>query len=98
MRSCVCFLTVVLASAFLAVGAPHKVRVSDPAIAASLEAQSARLVAGYGGFLLLEAGFEAAAAGVEVVDDFDVIHLNARPLNTRDAAVQALRRPAIGFN
>jgi hypothetical protein len=44
----------VILSSIPAFARPHKVRVSDPAAAAELKAQGARLLADYGSFQLFE--------------------------------------------
>ena len=77
-------MAVLLAQAVSA--APHKVRVSDSAVTASLLARNAKLVSDYGSFQLLEVedGLLAAVpdSRAEIVDDFNFIRLNARALDT----------------
>src|SRR5215471_17002511 len=82
----------------VAIGAPHKIRVNDPNVARSMVAQGARVVAEYDHFQVLEADSEPTdAKDVEPVDEYDVIELNTGKLNTREPAVQALRRPVQSF-
>jgi hypothetical protein len=96
---CVVAIGCVFLSAIPASAAPHKIRVSDPALSRSMQAQGARLVEDYGGFQILETDQETtASSGIEIVDDYDVIHLNARLLPTHAPEVQALRRPVQSFN
>jgi hypothetical protein len=81
---------------------PHKVRVSDPAAAAALQAQGARLLADYGSFQLFETDIAPAVATlqrnrIESADESDFIELNAGPLDTRATEVVALRRTVAAF-
>ena len=90
---------IVFSVASVAAGAPHKVRVSDPAEAAALVARGGKVLADYGSFRVIETD-EAATAGnrrAQPADDSDVIELNARPLNTRAVEVRALRKRAGAF-
>ena len=85
----------------VAVAGPHKWRVSDPALARSIVARGGRLIADYGSFQILESdqGPVAGAGleGAQLEDDLDLIQLNARVLDTRDAGVQALRKSVAPF-
>jgi Subtilase family len=85
-----------------AAAASHKVRVNDPALSQTLMARGGKLIADYGDFQIVETDEDpAVVAGpgrLEPADDMDVIHLNARRLNTRRAEVQALRKPAASFS
>lgn len=79
---------------------PRKLRVSDPALAAELRAQGARLLADYGSFQLLESDAATAPASLptsraQALDDADFIELNAGRLDTRAAEVVA-KRTAVG--
>ena len=82
--------------------APHKLRISDQALAQSLVARGGRLIADYGGFQLIEADDSILTnldtRHVEWSDDFDEIKLNAVSLNTRTAGVVALRKSAGNFS
>lgn len=75
---------------------PHKVRVSDPAQAAQLQARGARLLVDYGSFQVFEVEPAAEPAAnadhVEAADGWDFIELNAGPLDTRAPAVLAQRK------
>ena len=71
-------------------GATQTVEVSDPAAASSLLAKGGRLVADYGSFQVMEAEASGSTSHIEVRDDFNVIQLNARPLDTRTTAIRAL--------
>jgi hypothetical protein len=87
----------------LAAGAaPHKWRVNDPALARSMIAHGAKLIADYGAFQLLEADDSVStnfpSSRLEPEDDFDQIKLNAALLDTRAAPVQALRKSAGPFS
>ncbi|HSY74778.1 MAG TPA: hypothetical protein VK810_04850, partial [Dongiaceae bacterium] len=59
--------------------APHKLRVSDPALAQSLVARGGKLIADYGGFQLVEADdailTNLDSRRVERQDEFDEIKL-----------------------
>lgn len=76
--------------------APHKLRVDDPVLTRNLVAQGAKVIGDYGAFTVLEAN-DALLAGdvsnhVEVADDLNMIHLNAREMDTRAPEVKALRK------
>ena len=94
-------LLAVLMTASAAPASPHKVRVSDPALAESLVARGGKLVADYGSFRLIEADDVALTnvdtSRAELEDEFDVVELNAKPLNTRAPETKALRRVVGGF-
>jgi hypothetical protein len=98
--SAILFFLLVFAGA--AWSAPHKVRVSDSALAQSLVARGGTLVADYGGFQLVEADDSILTNldgnRVERRDDFDEIKLNAKTLNTRSAEIAAMRKPAGNFS
>lgn len=85
-----------------ALAAPHKLRVSDPALAKTIVARGGTLIAGYGGFQILEADDSALTnldtQRIERQDDSDDIKLNTGVLNTRATAVLALRKPAGSFS
>ncbi len=77
------------------IAAPHKVRVKDSATAKALAARGAKVIGDYGGFTAVEAD-DALLAGldsnrIDVLDGWNMIRLNARPLDTRTAQVKALR-------
>ncbi len=77
--------------------APHKVRVKDASTAKALAARGAKVIGDYGGFTAIEAD-DALLAGldtnrIDVLDGWNVIRLNARPMDTRTAQVKALRHP-----
>ena len=80
----------------------HKWRVSDPAVAQSLVARGGRIIADYGSFQILES--EAPPPGgansdkALLADDLDLIHLNARVLNTRKPEAQAARGTVAAFS
>jgi hypothetical protein len=98
------FLSVALLFSLAGVSltAPHKWRVSDPALAKSLVAHGGTLVADYGGFQLIQADDTALtnldASWLENVDESDAIRLNAAQLDTRAAEIQARRKPAGAFS
>jgi hypothetical protein len=87
-------------AATLSAGPRHKVGVSDPALAGQLAAQGARRIADYGGFQLFDvdqATATALAGKVEMRDEYNVIKLNAVPLDTSLPQIQSLRKPAGAF-
>jgi hypothetical protein len=85
-----------------AAGRPQKLRVSDPALAAALQASGGRVLADYGSFQLIEADDPTPARGcgngVEVMEAADMIQLNARQLDTRAPEIKALRNAVGPFN
>jgi len=81
--------------------APHKLRVDDPALTRTLAAKGAKVIGEYGAFTAMEAD-DALVAGansnhLEVADDWNVIRLNAREMDTTAAEVKALRKPRGSF-
>jgi len=94
-------LFLVLGFTVAARAAQHKWRVSDPALAGSMIAHGAKLIADYGGFQLLEADDSVStnfiSPRIEQEDDFDEIKLNAAVLDTRTPPIQALRKSAGNF-
>ena len=94
-------LPIVLLFASEAPAKPYKWRASDPALAESLLARGGRRVADYGSFQLIEVD-EVALTDVdmgraELEDEFDVVELNAKPLNTHAPEVRALHKPVGAF-
>lgn len=92
----------VISSLNLADARPQKFRVSDPAAAAELKAQGARLLADYGSFQLFEADATPSPATlkrdhIESAAESDFIELNTGALDTRAPAVIALRKQALPF-
>ena len=79
------------------IGAPHKLRVTDPVVAKSLIEQGGRLVADYETFQIIESEVSSSSDAVQSADELNLIELNARTLNTKAAAVQARRKPAPAF-
>ena len=86
----------------VAVAAPHKLRVNDPALAKTIVASGGTLIADYGGFQIIEADDAALTnldkRNVEQQDVFDEIKLNTGILNTRAAAVRALSKSVGNFS
>ena len=79
----------------------HRLRVSDPAEAATLKAGGARVLVDYGSFQIFETD-EATpaltkASRAEVADESDFIELNAQPLDTRATGIMALRKTIAPF-
>src|SRR5579859_2754554 len=74
----------------------HKLQVNDPALGAQIIAQGGRLIADYGGYQLYEANAIssrlASDSQTENRDAYNRILLNAAPLDTSRAEVQALRK------
>lgn len=81
--------------------APHKLRV-DPATAKTLVAKGATLIADYGAFSAVEADDSLLVGidtnNVEVSDDWNLIRLNAKPLDTSTPQVKALRHTLGSFS
>jgi len=80
---------------------PHKLRVNDPAAASALAAQGGKIIASYGAFTVIEAD-DAALAHVntnhlEIADDWNLIRLNARQMDTRAPEIKALRKSRGAF-
>ncbi len=96
-------LLVCTALPFSGHAAKHKVRVNDSDTARDLVSDGATVLVDYGAFQLLEADDSTVALAsavkkhAEVADDFDVIELNARHLNTRKDDIKALRGPVKEF-
>ena len=86
----------------VALAAPRKLRVNDPALANAIVAHGGTLIADYGGFQIIEADDAVLtnldARHAERQDDFDEIKLNTGILNTRSAEVRALRKSAGDFS
>src|SRR6478736_4733658 len=92
----------IISSMTASVARPQKVKVSDPQVAATLKAQGAKLLADYGSFQLFETETVTATAAlpvgqVESETEADFIELNAGALDTRSAAVVALRKTVAPF-
>jgi subtilisin-like proprotein convertase family protein len=74
----------------------HKITVSDPKIVEALKAQGGRVVADYGSFVLME-GSDAVASSLDgsgaaqVVDENNLVLLNAGAIDTSTDAVQSRR-------
>ena len=83
-----------------ALAGPHKLRVTDRALAESLVAQGGRVLADYQGFQLIEVAALPSAKilgdhRVQVMDHFDTLQFNATTLNTRTLPTRsALLKPA----
>ncbi|HWH69068.1 MAG TPA: S8 family serine peptidase, partial [Candidatus Sulfotelmatobacter sp.] len=79
----------------------HKVQVSDPLLASQIVAQGGRFFADYGSYQLYEAAQVspelAANPHAEVRDEYNVIELNAAPLDTTKAEVTVLRQTVTAF-
>lgn len=79
----------------------HKVRVNDPEVARALAAEGGKVIGEYGAFTALEAD-DALLTGansnqVEISDDWNLIRLNAREVNTMAPEVKALRKAGGAF-
>ena len=80
----------------------HKVRVNDPQTRSALRAGGARLIADYGSFALYEAGDSIAralaqTATAEIVDQYNLILLNAGPIDTTTTEAKALSKQITYF-
>jgi len=90
----------VFAVAWSATAAPHKLRVEDPVIVKNLVAQGAKVVGDYGTFSVLSADdslFSGISNRVEVADQWNLIRLNARPINTGLPEIKASRKAVGSF-
>ena len=80
---------------------PHKIEVTDRDLGARIAAQGGRLIADYGGYQLYEAAQVSpevlAGRNAQVRDEYNLILLHAKHLDTRQPEVQALRRSVGGF-
>jgi hypothetical protein len=81
--------------------APHKLRVEDPALARTLAAQGGKVIGEYGAFTVLDAD-DALLSGansnrVEMADDWNLVRLNAREMDTTTMEVKALRKSRGAF-
>ncbi|MEY2505184.1 MAG: trimeric autotransporter adhesin, partial [Verrucomicrobiota bacterium] len=79
-------------------GPLHKVSVSDPQLAAKLKTQGARLIADYGSFVMFEvddamAGSLASNRNAQIVDENNLILLNAGTIDTRTPEARAMHHP-----
>ncbi|HXT12047.1 MAG TPA: S8 family serine peptidase [Candidatus Angelobacter sp.] len=102
MKTFICFSVVSLfAASSVALAAPHKLRVEDPVLARELVAQGARVIGEYGGFTALNADDALLAGGisnrVQVEDDWNLIRLNARLMDTTTPEIKALRKKRGAF-
>ena len=79
----------------------RKVQVDDPEQRAQFLAKGARLVADYGSYQLFDADTVdpqmLRGRKIELRDDYDIIQLNAAPLDTTRAEIKALRKPLAAF-
>jgi hypothetical protein len=82
-------------------GTPHKIQVNDPALAKQIAAEGGRLLADYGSYQLYEVAQISATIATneqaELRDHYNVIHLNASPLDTTKAEVKAQRKAVGSF-
>ena len=96
-----CFSLFVLTFGLTAGAAPHKVRIEDPVLVRELVAQGAKVIGDYGTFSVLNADDSLLGNGVsnrvEIADQWNLIRLNARLLNTSAAEAKALRKTAGAF-
>ena len=81
--------------------APHKLRVEDPVLTRALVAQGAKVIGDYGTFSVLSADDALLSNGVsnrvEVADEWNLIRLNVRDLDTRAPEAKALRKASGSF-
>ncbi len=90
------FLITLLSAVQVASAQPHKIQVTDPALAAQIETQGGRLIADYGSYRLYEVDHIApemlANGRAEMRDYYNTIFLHAVPLDTRKPEIKALRK------
>src|SRR5450756_561055 len=88
------FLPMVMAATVLA--GPHKLRVTDRALADSLIAQGGKLLTDYKSFQIVKVeetpSAKIASGRAQLVDNYNSIQLNAKSLDTRAPEIQALRK------
>ena len=80
--------------------APHKVRIEDPVLTRDLVAQGAKVIGDYGSFSVLSADdslLTGISNRVEVADQWNLIRLNARPIDTSAPEARALRKAVGSF-
>jgi hypothetical protein len=97
----ICGLSLVFSGVTFAQQSPHKIKVNDPALAKQIAAQGGKLLADYGSYQVYELSQVGpgllANQHVELRDEYNVIQLNAAPLDTTKPEVKALRKPAGSF-
>ncbi|HEY7911422.1 MAG TPA: hypothetical protein VIG62_05875, partial [Blastocatellia bacterium] len=81
---------------YLSPGERHKIQISDGEAIRRLESKGARLIGDYGTFSILEVDTATAKElrknrKAEVRDEFNLVLLNAGPIDTSSSEVQALR-------
>ncbi|HWD91106.1 MAG TPA: S8 family serine peptidase [Verrucomicrobiae bacterium] len=103
MKKIICILVSVAVLTFChtSLAAPHKLRLEDASLARNLAAQGAKVIGDYGAFTVLEAD-DALLTGsatnhAEIVDDWNLIRLNSRLLDTRAPETKALRKSRGAF-
>ena len=74
----------------------HKISVDDGKLVQSLQARGGRVIADYGSFVLLEANDSAASSltkkqNAQIVDENNLVLLNAGAIDTTTPAAQSLR-------
>jgi hypothetical protein len=93
--------SLVLAFCCSSSAAPHKVRVEDSVLAKALVAQGAKVIGNYGTFSVLNADDALLANGisnrVEIADDWNLIRLNVRSIDTSTPEANALRKSRGAF-
>ena len=87
-----CWLTLLCVASSAIAADLHKIEVANPANGVSVTAQGGRLLEDYGSYQLYEAPLSDAGPPqrTEVRDDYDVILLNSRQINTRSTQAKAL--------
>jgi subtilase family protein len=95
------YFLLVLTFCIPAWAAPHKLRVEDPVLTRALVAQGAKVIGDYGTFSVLSADDALLSNGVsnhvEIADQWNLIRLNARRIDTSAPEVKALRKPRGAF-
>ena len=83
-------------------GTPHKVQINDPALAKQIAAEGGRLLADYRSYQIFEVAQISASLATneqaEVRDYYNVVHLNASPLDTSKPEIKALRKAVGSFS
>jgi hypothetical protein len=80
----------------------HKIKINDPALAQEITAQGGHLIADYGSFQLFDAPEASVSlltnSQAEIHDEYNVVMLNAKHLDTTRTEIKALRNSVGQFS